>query len=75
VNTETGQQRKRTIGKTDPLAGGNNITENPKAAEQGTRCRLEAQTTANTVTPDKEKSTRAVSRIHNKRQGRRKHLA
>ena len=54
------------MGKTDPLAGGNNITEKQKAAEQGTRCRLEAQTTANTVTPDKVKNTKAVSRIHNK---------
>jgi hypothetical protein len=70
VNTETGQQREGTMGKIDPLAGGNSITG--KTKEQRSRERdvgLGAQTTADTVTPDKEKNTRAVSRIHNKRQG------
>ena len=35
VNTETGQQRKGTMGKIDPLAGGNSITG--KTKEQRSR--------------------------------------
>ena len=43
------------------------IAETQKAEKERQRFRLGAPTTANTVTPDKEKNTRVLSRIHNKR--------
>ena len=36
------------------------IAETQKVEKEGQRFRLGAQTTANTVTPDKEKNTRAI---------------